>query len=486
LEACAEAVVVTCLVACAGAFFGACSSGPKPNHTIDATISEGCGNGVREEDEACDGADLGEMTCWAQAGLLEGTLTCTADCTFDTADCHTCGDRVLQGPEECDGINLGGRACTDLGFGGGVLACDSDCTYDTGACTSTVSGWYDEQWAFRLPLQIEYLRVSADLHDFTVPVVMSGLDLAGKIQPLGEDFVFTEADGRTPLPHEIEHVDGDRGILVAWVRFGFVSASEHTDFYLYYGNPSCTNMENPSNVWDVDHLAVWHLGEATVDGELGTGHFDSTIHGLYGTQYGNHRVEGIVGYGQYFDGGGDYIKIDGPAAVVLGDAGCTVSAWIRTGRQTAMGLLIKSANGLHEDGDKLIGLNHDAGKLGVDHGGAAGGYLASTLSVTDSGWHHVAWTQSKDATAQAEHWQLYIDGQPDASTSVVTLPDVADHSLHLGGLAADSKFPTRFEGWIDEVRISNTPRSAAWLKAQYESVRDASGFVSAGLEEPRR
>jgi hypothetical protein len=49
-----------------------------------------CGNGVREGDEACDGADLGGQSCTTlTSGFVQGgTLVCAADCTFDTSDCR--------------------------------------------------------------------------------------------------------------------------------------------------------------------------------------------------------------------------------------------------------------------------------------------------------------------------------------------------------------------------------------------------------------
>ena len=41
----------------------------------------------------------------------------------------------------------------------------------------------------------------------------------------------------------------------------------------------------------------------------------------------------------------------------------------------------------------------------------------------------------------------------------------------------------RFSGLIDEVRISDTPRSADWIAAQHASMSDT--FVSYELPEPR-
>ncbi|MBL9105552.1 MAG: hypothetical protein JNL82_31740 [Myxococcales bacterium] len=119
-------------------------SGPPPSM---------CGNGVLEDDEACDGDDLGGKDC-TSFGFDMGTLSCAADCSYDTSFCSVpgCGDGVLMGGEECDcgeqagactpaGLNM--YECTDLmspkgtPYSGGVLTCNSPdaCNFNKTGCT---------------------------------------------------------------------------------------------------------------------------------------------------------------------------------------------------------------------------------------------------------------------------------------------------------------------------------------------------------------
>ena len=49
-----------------------------------------CGNGVIESGEQCDGSDLAGQTCVSR-GYVGGTLSCKADCTFNTSDCASGG-----------------------------------------------------------------------------------------------------------------------------------------------------------------------------------------------------------------------------------------------------------------------------------------------------------------------------------------------------------------------------------------------------------
>ncbi|MBF0107332.1 MAG: hypothetical protein HQM16_18630 [Deltaproteobacteria bacterium] len=45
-----------------------------------------------------------------------------------------CGNNKIESSEKCDGTNLGGKACKDIGFGGGTLKCSKDCQFDAGKC----------------------------------------------------------------------------------------------------------------------------------------------------------------------------------------------------------------------------------------------------------------------------------------------------------------------------------------------------------------
>lgn len=51
-----------------------------------------------------------------------------------------CGDGIIDSGESCDGSNLGGHSCTTQGFSGGTLSCTASCTFDTTACTSSGGG----------------------------------------------------------------------------------------------------------------------------------------------------------------------------------------------------------------------------------------------------------------------------------------------------------------------------------------------------------
>lgn len=95
----------------------------------------GCGNGIVNTGEDCDGTDVGTATC-ESAVQRGGTLGCNADCTFDVTGCdeYMCGNGVADPGEECDGGDLAGATCESAGFSGGAVACNASCRLDLAAC----------------------------------------------------------------------------------------------------------------------------------------------------------------------------------------------------------------------------------------------------------------------------------------------------------------------------------------------------------------
>ncbi|MCX4247657.1 hypothetical protein [Paraliomyxa miuraensis] len=98
-------------------------------------VNYNCGNGVIEGTEACDGVDLGGATCQTE-GFDSGTVSCQLGCgAIDTSDCGTCGNVIVDGDEVCDDIVLFGQTCVSQGYSSGQLGCSPDClTYDYANC----------------------------------------------------------------------------------------------------------------------------------------------------------------------------------------------------------------------------------------------------------------------------------------------------------------------------------------------------------------
>lgn len=100
---------------------------------MNVLAATACGNGVIEDDEACDTDDLGGATCGSVGlGFSGGTLTCSLACNLDIDACTTSSDLVLNElsalSDEIEIFN-GGDAMIELD--GWVLTDDDvDATYD--------------------------------------------------------------------------------------------------------------------------------------------------------------------------------------------------------------------------------------------------------------------------------------------------------------------------------------------------------------------
>ena len=68
-------------------------------------------------------------------GLPQPVFAVSNDVTI-TGTVPGCGDGVIQSGESCDGSNLNGKSCAMQGFSSGTLTCNSNCTFNTSACTS--------------------------------------------------------------------------------------------------------------------------------------------------------------------------------------------------------------------------------------------------------------------------------------------------------------------------------------------------------------
>ena len=112
-----------------------------------------CGNNTRDTGEACDGTDVGSLTCADFGYNSTGTVECAANCKdFQLSECTVdqslCGNGTLDAGEVCDpggtdtAAVLDVSTCDQLGFSNNAeVACNSDCTgYDLSACTGLGCG----------------------------------------------------------------------------------------------------------------------------------------------------------------------------------------------------------------------------------------------------------------------------------------------------------------------------------------------------------
>ena len=90
--------------------------------TGETTVSTTVSASVSESNSGTSESDTNETS-------VDDTTTDAVD-----TDGGRCGDGEIDDDEQCDGRDLGGASCESLGVGRGVLSCAGDCTFDTSLC----------------------------------------------------------------------------------------------------------------------------------------------------------------------------------------------------------------------------------------------------------------------------------------------------------------------------------------------------------------
>ncbi|MFX0054392.1 MAG: DUF2341 domain-containing protein [Candidatus Hermodarchaeota archaeon] len=323
---------------------------------------------------------------------------------------------------------------------------------------------------------IDHTKVDADLTDFPLLVDTYDTDLRFDAQADGDDIVFTK-DG-VVLPHEIElfnqSYNSTHAHLVAWIKTD-VSSTADTTLSMLYGNPTYDNSENPSDVWSNNYAGVWHLNRAPSDGTPG-GAKDSTANGNDGTPLnfqdgggGSTDAAGQIDGAFSFGGDNDHVTVSNPVNTDQASQ-ITISAWVKVDESVGGEVVTRGdsyalrvwSNGRVLFFKRIAGSWVNMAPMGVN--------------VTGDGFHHLV------AVQRPTGMFLYIDGQQvdsngDTNSIIYDLGNDLEIGTHGNG---DTGY--EFLGIIDEVRVSTTDRSAAWISAEYANQNNPQDFYSIGSE----
>ena len=337
----------------------------------------------------------------------------------------------------------------------------------TGHCW--VAG-YDQ----RVKLTIDQTKIdTADLENFPVTAFFT----AAQAEEIFAEFDADEDFDRgqfalgddTLLYAEKELFDDSESLGIYHTKIPLVYFDADTDYYFYYDNDAdhntdyigAINTAAGAAVWDGNFEAVYHMVDATTSTVV-----DSTSNNNDGTKKGaNEPIEatGQVGQGQDFDGADDYIGITDIAAL----AGTqTIEATVRSTFSAGMNQYIWDEGG-NVYQIQLYDVDDSDGKPLV----AFNGHLftgATELQNTNT-WYQIT------CTADGTSLVSYVNGSQDGTT---TGTEQTPANITLGCYGGSGQF---FDGIIDEVRVSSSVRTAAWIKATYNTLWDT--LLTYGSEE---
>jgi RHS repeat-associated protein len=291
----------------------------------------------------------------------------------------------------------------------------------------------------------------------------------------GYDILFaSDANGANPLPFELESYSPTTGAVVYWVKLPTVSHTTDAVFYVFYGNSAIsTNQSYKTNVWNSAYKGVWHLPNGTT---LTAN--DSTSNGNNGTitnaSAATGQIDGAVGLGpsEYIDVGNN------PSLRITGNA-LTLEAWIKTSESNPSQyerILAKEVSG-NADPYMVYGLWRTAGTNLVNFGRATGGSGTLAAVTTAASLSMGAWTHLV-GTYDGSNLKIYLNGSLDSQTSATGNIVSTNQNMVIGADTAGGG--ENFNGIMDEVRISDSARSADWIATEYNNQSSPSTFYSVG------
>ncbi|MGC1456598.1 MAG: DUF2341 domain-containing protein [Nitrospirota bacterium] len=331
--------------------------------------------------------------------------------------------------------------------------------------------WWDGKWQQRKKIQFDTTSKGTDIKDdlTDVPVLVrlhTGNFNFPNAKPDGSDLRFVSADDKLPLKYHIEKFDPKEEIALIWVKVPRISGGADQDsIWMYYGNSSSPDGQDAGGTYDVNQVAVYHLNE------------------LFGlpkdaTAYANHTtsssakpgIPSVVGNGFQFNGTDAKMTVARATSFNFAK-GFTFSAWVRLNRSTGNMRLFSWAD---FNQSIVIGIDDAKAYCSLGQGKGRSTETPKTTALVQDRWHHLAVTAEPDKKIT-----LYLDGTETASIKLTGAVPAPSAEIIIG---ASEKGDNAFSGDLDEVQLSNTARTAGWIKAAFKG-QGPDGALTSYLEE---
>jgi len=341
-------------------------------------------------------------------------------------------------------------------------------------------GWLGD-WAERIEITVDNTNIDSDLTHFPLPLILgtsvgqNSADVSCVFDELGSSskkIAVTKDDGTTQLYVEIELWDeaNEKAVLFASKSDLTLSSASTTVLYLYYDASQPDNdtyvgetTESPAQaVWDADFVGVWHMSQ---DPSGGAGCIkDSTSNINHATPAGSMTaddlVDGQIGKALDFDGSDDRVienSLTRPTSTL------TLESFFNVEDSGSSYEALLSADAAQRSWQFRV----DAGSSVITFIPFIGGSPVSLSGATSvrSGYHYAAANYDNGVI------DIYVDGAKDRDTYNGSGSITAGTGVSIGCRGPeDASEP--LDGIVDESRLSDIDRSAAWLKATYYALSD--------------
>ncbi len=330
--------------------------------------------------------------------------------------------------------------------------------------------WWNDDWTYRKQITIDAGAKGAGLVEDAgrMPLLLrlhdGNFDFTNAKDD-GSDLRFIADDDKTPLKFHIESYDGTLGIALVWVDVPTIRASAPTKIWLYFGNQSAPDAQDPHGTYDGDTALIYHFADRNAPPRDQTAYANNALTSAQTVSASQ------IGSGVRFDGKSAVVLPGSPSLAIPG-GGFTWAAWVKPDAAQDAAMLFAKHDG---GANFFIGLDQDVPYVSVSDGTTT--QRSSPIDPIGAGtWHYVAVTAS-------DHITIYVDGQPKTSLAA-TLPA-------LGGTAsvgADADMTgtvtgNGFVGELDELEISKIARSAGFIAGTFASEGQDEKLTAYGTDE---
>ena len=273
----------------------------------------------------------------------------------------------------------------------------------------------------------------------------------------GEDIRFS-ADGK-PLNYQVEEWDTSKGVASIWVGIPVIQGNAQQEIKMHWGEADAASESSGTAVFNESngYVCVMHLGDLAnpVKDEVGA---------LSPVDAGTTAAAGRIGQGRRFVAQKGINCGENITALPTGENPHSSEAWFRA--ETANCLVLAWGN---EHGQGKVTMRIAAPPHIQMECYFSGADVMGKSALPMGEWVHVVHTYRKGDS------RVYVNGRLDGVSTKPNAPLAIKNParMFIGGWYSDY----RFEGDIDEVRISKGVRSADWVKLEYENQKPLQTLV---------
>ncbi|WP_214229006.1 LamG-like jellyroll fold domain-containing protein [Pedobacter sp. B4-66] len=349
---------------------------------------------------------------------------------------------------------------------------------------------------YRKKITIDKSKVSAggfspyiDLIDFPVLIELEGDDLkhisgycGNKVQNIeGRDISFALSTAPSvPLSFQLERYDAVSGKITCWVRIPSLSAqgtaSVPTSIYLYYGSVLLHEPYSVKNLstWSADYSRVWHMDQDLAPTESRNVQSNLPEHSLIGSSgmtSANYLPAKLNG-GLTLNGISEFLS----SGIETANPDITISAWIKFNTIGSEQVILtnESVTGAFTNGYRFS-INSSGQMTAAFSNNAKQPYIITPQgALNPNTWYYVA------VITSGSSYSIFVNKAVTGGRTVSTSRLGAGGAVNVGSSKAGNQY---FNGFIDELRIQKTGRSADWLHTEYLNQSSPSTFYTVGPEE---